>query len=1409
MSIPLYNSRIKKVKFSIGTNETIKKLSCAEIISHDLFRNNTPYPGGVYDAHTGTTDYSYKCQTCHNNKKQCLGHPGHIQLNYPVWSPMVVKEGKKWLKLICFTCGKPIISNEALLLIPKSKRLEEAGKSARSNKTKKCVHCASVHPIIKKDKNEVLSMIAEVYDETKLVNRWNLLPHKALEVLSRVTNETVTLLGKPLNAHPRHFILNCIQVPPVSIRPDVKKIGGGRSANDDLTTMLQIIIKKNDVLPTTIPSTVDPKLEKSIYELNNAYYDFVKASGDNSMNSLAHRLKGKEGIIRKNMLGKRVHGMCRSTITGHPGIKIDEVGVPLIFATTIQYKEVVQEFNKKRLMEYAQNGRKKYPGATKIIKKSSGTEYDIESAKDIELEIGDILFRDMIDGDPVNFNRQPSLMLSNISMHRVKVILDPNIKALIMNVIACPLYHADFDGDQMNLIIAKTTATMNEISELSHLSNWFISHMNSAPAMGQADDSIIGTSELTRTGVVFDKFHALLLFQNTTVLPNIPDKITGREVISKLLELTPVNFTRVPEIYQPNLASYIDYDPLDVKVKIEHGNLLSGVLDKKSIGKGASGGLYHLIANEYSTKRALDVMFNMQQTAISYVTQVGFTIGIMDLLLDNQTKLELDRISADIILKAKLITEELLNGEIIPPIGKTIEQFYEDRMINTLSIYDDFTETIVRAIDKKHNNLFKLIMSGSKGKLPNMYSMVSSNGQKIINDERVQQKFGHKRTLAYFPRFDTSPESRGFMVNSFLGGLSPWEYVFGAMAARFELISRALLTSVTGEQNRKSIKNLESIIINNMRQSLKYKNIIQLVYGEDFLDPRRLEKVKFPTVLMSDSDFEKKYKHPDFNDFFEIMKSERNDYRLYFFKLEYMNVKDILSDERKVAVDIERIVRDTIYESNLNFDSKVLIPPTELKKSVKTILEFCELLPYILINEIQERNRSPIPDHINAATYLLKMLIKSHLYPATLVNIPEIVLKIILNKIKLRYTQALVEPGTAVGIIAAQSFSEPFTQYVIDAHHRAASGGTSKSGMTKAKEVLGARDISKLDSPSVLITLLPEYSSDKAKVQEIANEIEVMKLYQFVSSWQIFFEKYNEIIHPDYLHENAVLTEFNKYNPLLTLPTDLIKWCLRFTVNKTNLILKNMPLDLIISKLRSIYTDLYIVHSQENSETVLIRIYFKSSMFKTSISTEDIKKWKDTILDTIIRGIEGIVITTVIKLVRNKIEPDGSIKRDNDQWGITTEGTNLKALLTNKRIDRYKIHSDAVQEMASVFGIEAARQKIITGLRNLIDSCNYRHFSIYADEMTYTGNVTSIEFSGLRSREASNVLLRIGFLAPMGTMEEAIINSMEDTVSGVTAPFLLGTIPRHGTIYNSFIVNKKFIKETVKKPDDIIDTLFD
>jgi DNA-directed RNA polymerase II subunit RPB1 len=57
------------------------------------------------------------------------------------------------------------------------------------------------------------------------------------------------------------------------------------------------------------------------------------------LKAIRARLKGKEGRLRGNLMGKRVDFSARMVITGDPNLALDEVGVPKSIAMTLTYPE--------------------------------------------------------------------------------------------------------------------------------------------------------------------------------------------------------------------------------------------------------------------------------------------------------------------------------------------------------------------------------------------------------------------------------------------------------------------------------------------------------------------------------------------------------------------------------------------------------------------------------------------------------------------------------------------------------------------------------------------------------------------------------------------------------------------------------------------------------------------------------------------------------------------------------------------------------------------------------------------------------------------------------------------------------------------------------------------------------------
>jgi DNA-directed RNA polymerase II subunit RPB1 len=109
-------------------------------------------------------------------------------------------------------------------------------------------------------------------------------------------------------------------------------------------------------------------------------------------------------------------------------------------------------------------------------------------------------------------------------------------------------------------------------------------------------------------------------------------------------------------------------------------------------------------------------------------------------------------------------------------------------------------------------------------------------GQQNVEGKRIPFGFRH-RTLPHFIKDDNGPDSRGFVENSYLAGLTPAEFFFHAMGGREGLIDTAVKTAETGYIQRRLIKAMESVMINydgTVRNAVGH--LVQLRYGEDGLD---------------------------------------------------------------------------------------------------------------------------------------------------------------------------------------------------------------------------------------------------------------------------------------------------------------------------------------------------------------------------------------------------------------------------------------------------------------------------------------------------------------------------------------------------------------------------------------------
>lgn len=86
------------------------------------------------------------------------------------------------------------------------------------------------------------------------------------------------------------------------------------------------------------------------------------------LKAISQRLKGKEGRVRGNLMGKRVDFSARSVITPDPNLELDQLGVPLRIAQNITIPVTITPYNIDEMRMLINNGPEGYPGAKYIIR---------------------------------------------------------------------------------------------------------------------------------------------------------------------------------------------------------------------------------------------------------------------------------------------------------------------------------------------------------------------------------------------------------------------------------------------------------------------------------------------------------------------------------------------------------------------------------------------------------------------------------------------------------------------------------------------------------------------------------------------------------------------------------------------------------------------------------------------------------------------------------------------------------------------------------------------------------------------------------------------------------------------------------------------------------------------------------
>jgi DNA-directed RNA polymerase subunit A" len=328
----------------------------------------------------------------------------------------------------------------------------------------------------------------------------------------------------------------------------------------------------------------------------------------------------------------------------------------------------------------------------------------------------------------------------------------------------------------------------------------------------------------------------------------------------------------------------------------------------------------------------------------------------------------------------------------------------------------------------------------------------------------------------------------------------------------------------------------------------------------------------------------------------------------------------------------------------------------------------------------------------------------------------------ILRMTKDVYMRTQVEPCEAVGTIAAQSIGEPGTQMTMRTFHYAGVADINVTlGLPRLIEIVDARKVP--DTPMMTVFLEGQYASDRDKAMELGWEIEATRV-----------------------------------NDIADIITDTDEMKVYVTFDQASLEQRNITFSDVIARLQTIQN-----------------VSIESGDYIVTFAPQE-RKYRDLL--QIVEKVRVMSIKGIDSIKRVVVRKEG------EEYVLYTEGSSLKKVLQLEGIDPTRTKTNNTNEMAEVFGIEAARNSIIeeamSTLREQGLNVDVRHIMLVADMMTIDGEVKQIGRHGVAG-EKTSVLSRAAFEVTVNHLLDAAIRGEVDELSGVTEnvivgqPILLGT----------------------------------
>lgn len=548
-NVPLPELFPTSLTLSVFSDDEIRRVAEVQITTNDL----DPTKPGLMSNQMGSYQETVPCETCELKSTHpfpgCNGHLGYIQLNVPVIKPPFYKFVFYVLESVCRDCYRPLLPKSRLLELAKVHSDYELLRAiAAESKTKTCM----IRPDEQEEGTAVCRNNPKYLQDSYKTNFSVMFEEKGgskepmpidqvKQILDGISDEDAILLGFNASFKPKDLVTTVLPVVPPCARPP--NIVNGRIEQSNMTYMYDSIISKNQAIQKH--PTNSPEGRKAILELNSKIYFLIDNSSGSEvrqgrpLKTFADLMKGKEGLFRGAVMGKRVDKTARTVIGPDPALKFGQVSIPRVIAHRITIEENITSFNLNLMQKLWNSGQiESYQGTETYTTEVDGQtttlsrpkygfqKVDSDNIKTYQLKIGDKVNRRIQNGDRILLNRNPTLHRHSMMTAEVKIAEQLTFGLTL--TVTSP-FNADFDGDEMNMHTPQSIASRVEASELLNMRRCIMGDQQNGPEMGLTFDALTTSAPMTWATTRVSKS----LFDQLITLATNPDKGTINDRLEK------------------------------------------------------------------------------------------------------------------------------------------------------------------------------------------------------------------------------------------------------------------------------------------------------------------------------------------------------------------------------------------------------------------------------------------------------------------------------------------------------------------------------------------------------------------------------------------------------------------------------------------------------------------------------------------------------------------------------------------------------------------------------------------------------------------------------------------------------------------------------------------------------------